>query len=372
MAAVFAVMVLGGASAAASEFNRPWKDKSRALVLDAYEFNEIDLTKVVTDQRVAGFIHKASDGMPEPYRCTGNTTERKMCRTRWRRYAVGKELYRTRRDLAKALGLKWGAYHLGRPGNPIQQAQHFLDYADPREDEIMVIDIEDNNSKKWMSLEDAETFARYIHRRTGRWPMLYTNGSTTKYIGLDRGKYPLLSRLPLWYARYRSSIDGFFPKGNWDTYTIWQFVAQINCGRRSCPYRVPGTNRDMDVNVVDMTVDELKEAWPFDELVPEKQSEAPILVAARPENPQLAALPPGLEVLMQAYGEHESLIDVGFGDEILAVRQRRSGKIGESDLAAVYETRGGEVQSGQNSGEPLTITVKPPEKRAPNAVNELY
>lgn len=256
----------------AGEFSKPWREKQNAIVIDGYEHNEFDLTEMVTDERVAAFIHKASDGMPAAYNCKGNAIERKLCRQTWRRYVIARELYHTRKQLAKALGMKWGAYHLGRPGNPIHQAQHFLDYAKPAADEAMVIDIEDNDPDKWMSLKDAERFAIYIEKRTGRWPMLYTNGSTAKHIAHYRDDYPVLSRLPLWYARYKPSIGGYFPKGNWDTYSIWQFATQINCNKRSCPYRVPGTNSDIDVNVVDMTVAELKNAWPFDSLVDAKPS----------------------------------------------------------------------------------------------------
>ena len=51
---------------------------------------------------------------------------------------MARELYRTRRTVAKALGLKWGAYHLARPGNPIDQANHFVDFADPPPDDRVI------------------------------------------------------------------------------------------------------------------------------------------------------------------------------------------------------------------------------------------
>ncbi|MEL6920272.1 MAG: GH25 family lysozyme [Pseudomonadota bacterium] len=264
----------------AGEFFYPWKDTSRALVLDGYEFNEFDLVEIAKNKRIVGFIHKGSDGFAAAYRCRGNESNRTLCREKWRRYSVGRELYHTRRALAKQLGLKWGAYHLGRPGNPIEQAQHFLQYTKPTDDEIVVIDIENNDPDKWMSLEDAERFARYIHDRLGRWPMLYTNGSTTKFIADNRQDYPILSRLPLWYARFKPDIRGYFPKGNWDTYGIWQFGSHINCSRRSCLYRVKGANDDIDVNVVDMTPDELRTAWPFGQLLPAPTEPEVLLVEA--------------------------------------------------------------------------------------------
>lgn len=266
-------------------FFEAWKSKERALIIDAYEFNEIDLVEMTADKRIAAFIHKGSDGLPERYRCKGNAAEIDLCRTKWRRYAVGKELYHTRRALAKSMGLKWGAYHLARPGNPVAQANHFIAYTNPTEDEVIVLDIEAIDADKWMSLEDAEIFANHIHKRLGRWPMLYTNGTTAQHIADNRMQYRILSRLPLWYARYKPDIKNHFPKGNWDSYDIWQFQAQINCNKRRCPYRVKGANNDIDVNVVDLSVEELREIWPMDTLLEMKPLERLPFPLARPDFP---------------------------------------------------------------------------------------
>jgi GH25 family lysozyme M1 (1,4-beta-N-acetylmuramidase) len=261
------VALSGATGAHASDFSEPWKRKDRALVIDAYEYNAIDWQKLVSDKRVAGFISKASDGIAPPYACSGGATQVRLCKALWKRHAVARELFHTRRTVAKTLGLKWGAYHLGRPGDPIEQANNFIDFADPAPDDLIALDIEENDPGKWMSLADAETFARHIHTRLGRWPVLYTNGSTALHIAENRDRYRLLSRLPLWYARYKPMIGLHFPKGNWQTYTLWQFSAGVNCDARSCPYRVPGTPLDIDVNVASMSADELRSAWPFGELV---------------------------------------------------------------------------------------------------------
>lgn len=265
-ACLFAVLL----PASASDFSEPWKRSDRALVIDAYEYNPIDWQKLSSDKRVVGFINKGSDGLSPPYKCSGNATEAKLCKALWKRHAVARELFQTRRTVAKALGLKWGAYHLARPGNPIDQANNFIDFADPAPDDLIALDIEENDPTKWMSLEDAETFARHIHTRLGRWPVLYTNGSTALYIAENRERYSVLSRLPLWYARYKPQIGLHFPKGYWPTYSLWQFSAGANCDARSCPYRVPGTPLDIDVNVASMSADELRLAWPFGELVEKK------------------------------------------------------------------------------------------------------
>ncbi|MBK5564902.1 MAG: glycoside hydrolase family 25 [Ensifer sp. SSB1] len=250
----------------------PWKTKSNAIIVDAYEMNSIDWETLLADKRISGFIAKASDGLPESFSCTGdhNGDTFNHCKTMWRKYAVSRELYQTRRMIARTHGLLWGAYHLARPGNPVDQANHFLDYADPRDDELMVLDLEGIDPEKYMSLEDAAIFAGHIKTRTGRYPILYTNHITAKYIAAHRAKYRLLSRLPLWYARYKPDIRQVFPMGNWDSYALWQFSSGINCGKRRCPYRVPGTLDDIDVNVAAMSPQALKAIWAQGALLAEK------------------------------------------------------------------------------------------------------
>ncbi len=262
-----ALLAALAAPVAASDFSEPWKRPDRALVVDAYEYNSIDWQKLATDKRIVGFINKASDGLPPAYFCSGNETEFRLCKALWKRHAVARELFQTRKVVAKALGLEWGAYHLARPGNPIGQANNFVDFAEPGPDDLMALDIEANDPEKWMSLADAEEFARHVHRRVGRFPLLYTNGVTATHIAANRRRYPLLSRLPLWYARYKPEIGVHFPTGNWQSYALWQFSAHINCNARRCPYRVPGTPNDIDVNVASMDADDLRAAWPFGGLV---------------------------------------------------------------------------------------------------------
>ncbi|WP_206455463.1 GH25 family lysozyme [Aurantimonas marina] len=264
-AIVVGTLLIGGSAQA--EWKAPWKSEDKALVIDAYEFNPINWQELTSDDRIAGFINKASDGLPPEWNCgKADGDDYKLCKNRWWKYSVTKELYMTRREMAKMKGLVWGAYHLGRPGNPREQADHFIDFAEPAEDDLIALDIEDN-SEEWMSLADAEIFADQIKIRTGRYPVLYTNGSTAKAISDSRAQYPLLSRLPLWYARYRDDITGKFPEETWPSYALWQFSSMHNCDSRSCPYRVKGAKTDIDVNVSTMDVAGLKAAWPFNDLI---------------------------------------------------------------------------------------------------------
>ncbi len=260
----------------------PWTRPGHAIVIDAYEMNIIDWDAMAKDRKIAGFISKASDGLSESFDCTGEHSGDTVdhCKTIWRKYAVSRELYQTRRLIARSRGLLWGAYHLARPGNPIDQANHFLDYAQPRSDELMVLDLEGIDAEKYMSLSDAAIFAGHIKARTGRYPMLYTNHATAKYIAAHRADHRLLSRLPLWYARYKPGIRDVFPMGNWEGYALWQFSSGSNCGKRRCPYRVPGTLNDIDVNVAPVDAAALKAIWSKGELLPEKPLELPLIIAS--------------------------------------------------------------------------------------------
>ncbi|ASY61936.1 hypothetical protein SJ05684_c04700 [Sinorhizobium sojae CCBAU 05684] len=279
--AVLMGLTFAAANARAAN-TEPWKESQNAIIIDAYELNGIDWEAMLKDKRIAGFIAKASDGLPESFSCTGDHGGDTVahCKTMWRKYAVSRELYQTRRMIARLHGLLWGAYHLARPGNPVDQANHFLDYADPREDELMVLDIEGIDPEQFMSLEDAAIFAGHIKARTGRYPILYTNHVTAKYIADNRFKHRLLSRLPLWYARYKPDIRKVFPMGNWEEYALWQFSSGHNCGKKRCPYRVPGTLNDIDVNVAAMSAAQLKTIWPHGDLLPEKPPALTVVASA--------------------------------------------------------------------------------------------
>lgn len=280
----------------------PWKKPEPALVIDAYELNIVDWQEMLKNKRIAGFVSKASDGMPESFSCTGDHKGDSFahCKTMWRKYAVSRELYQTRRMVARASGLLWGAYHLARPGNPIEQANHFLDYAEPAADELMVLDIEGIDPENFMSLADGEIFAQHIKTRTGRYPMLYTNHTTARHIAENRALYPILSRLPLWYARYKPGIRDVFPMGNWDSYALWQFSSGANCNKRRCPYRIGGTLPDIDVNVAPMDAARLKVEWAKGALLPEKP--LPSDPAPAQPVPAIPTLDPPVVTLVAANG----------------------------------------------------------------------
>jgi GH25 family lysozyme M1 (1,4-beta-N-acetylmuramidase) len=222
-------------------FNEPWKDERVAIVIDPFQGNEIVWDQLAREPRVAGIIHRATIGSRRDTK------------------------YAERKEEAKRRGFKWGSYHLGKPGDPIRQADFYLDTIRPADDEVMALDIESLNPATDMSLANARRFILRIKEKTGRYPMFYANHAVTKEVSDRFGRDDVFSKTYLWYARFKSRVTDF-PTKTWDSYTLWQFSSEINCTPahpERCLFRVPGTKTDMDVNVYRGTVEELKENWPF-------------------------------------------------------------------------------------------------------------
>jgi GH25 family lysozyme M1 (1,4-beta-N-acetylmuramidase) len=236
------VLLACSAFAQSPEFNEPWKNPNIALAIDPFEGNDIDWDQLATDRRVVAIIHRAT---------IGDRADRK---------------YAERRDEAKQRGYKWGAYHFARAGDPIKQADFFLNTVKPAADELMALDLESVDSTKHMSFDDARIFIKRIKEKTGRYPFVYANNEVLKAISDQYGADEVFSRTRLWYARFKKNVTDF-STGTWKTYTIWQFSSEQNCStanRSACLYTVPGTEYDMDVDVYNGTIEELRSKWPFD------------------------------------------------------------------------------------------------------------
>jgi len=218
-------------------FLSPWNSSSTSIVIDAYEGNSIDWNKMATDQKVVGVIHRSSIGL------------------------ITDKLYLSRKKIALERGYLWGAYHLGRPGDPITQAELFLKLVDGENDTLMILDLEDTSSGKFMSLSEAEIFMNYVYEKTGRIPIVYANHATTIALNKRFSNHSLFLQSKLWYARFKSEVTDF-PVGIWKEYFLWQFSSEINCSKTgTCLYNVPGTSSDMDVNVYYGNKRELASEW---------------------------------------------------------------------------------------------------------------
>lgn len=237
--------ILAGSFAAfaqSPEFNEPWKNPKIAIAIDPFEGNDIDWEELATDKRVVAIIHRAT---------IGDRRDRK---------------YAERKIEAKKRGYKWGAYHFGKPGDPIKQADFFLDTVQPSPNDLIALDLESDDATKHMSFDDARIFIKRIKEKTGRYPVIYANNEVTKAISERYAADDVFAKTHLWYARFKRSVTDF-PQGTWKTYSLWQFSSELNCtptNRPACLYTVPGTEYDMDVDVYNGTIEELRSRWPLD------------------------------------------------------------------------------------------------------------
>jgi GH25 family lysozyme M1 (1,4-beta-N-acetylmuramidase) len=231
-------VLLVATSAMAAEFDAPWSDPEIALVIDPYYANSIDWDELATEPRVVAIIHKATIGV------------RKL-----------DPAYVRRKEEAKTRGYLWGSYHWGEAGDPVSQADYYLDTVKPTPDELIALDLEDATSTRLMNVDGAIRFIERVKERTGRYPVLYTNHASAKLIAA-RYRDSVFARTPLWYARFKSKVTDF-PAGVWQSYALWQFSSEI-----LAQLPVPGTKPDMDINVYNGSVEQLKAAWPLTKSAP--------------------------------------------------------------------------------------------------------
>lgn len=207
------------------KFNKAWNRNDAVIIIDAYQGNSINWSKMATDRRVAAVIHRTTMGLRTD------------------------TLYKSRQVTAQSRGYLWGAYHLGTSDDPIAQAKAFLKVVGDTSNVLLILDLEDTSNSKMMNVAGAKKFMAYVYGATGKIPVVYANHSVTKILNSAVKSDPLFKKSRLWYARFRSNIPDF-PRGIWPTYFLWQFSSEINCSKtNTCLYNVPGTLYDMDVNV---------------------------------------------------------------------------------------------------------------------------
>jgi len=221
------------ANTMAAEFDRPWNDRNVPLIIDPYFDNPIDWQRLSSEPRVVAIIHKSTIGTA----------------------GVDPKYFERKRE-ARRRGYLWGSYHWGTAGDPVAQADFYIATVKPEADELIALDLEDASSTKLMNAREAVLFIERIREKTGRFPVLYTNHSSAELISRDF-KHSVFASTPLWYARFKGTVTNF-PAGVWRTYTLWQFSSELKP-----QLAIPGTRTDMDVNVYNGSIEELKRRWPL-------------------------------------------------------------------------------------------------------------
>jgi hypothetical protein len=225
----------------------PWKQSDVILILDPYAPNAYQASVIATDAKVKAIIHQASQGTATDASFLARALE------------------------ARQAHLRFGAYHLGLAGDPIKQADIFIDLVRKSGATFTALDIEDIGGRN-MSLKDAETFVTRVHDELNRYPALYVNNHVAETIMKTYDSRSVFAHMPLWIARFVKSLPPLPNNRVWSDYTLWQFASELNCPDdvrakhkdELCepyrPYVVPGVRYDMDVNILnggEVRLDEL-------------------------------------------------------------------------------------------------------------------
>jgi hypothetical protein len=162
--------------------------------------------------------------------------------------------FAARRRPVRERGIHYGGYHILRPGNPVHQADHFLDVAldVAHPDEVLLaLDHEDRR----VPLDDVKRFLRRVLDRTGRHAVLCSGFLIKEQLG--DGHDPFLARHRLWLSHF--SARPVCPP-NWGAPWIIQFTGD---DQGPLPHNVPGISipGGIDLNHYGGTAQELGEEW---------------------------------------------------------------------------------------------------------------
>jgi lysozyme len=165
-------------------------------VIDLSHHNgNVDLVQAKADG-ISGIIHKATQG----------TT-------------YTDPMYANNCIKATNAGLYWGAYHFGTGEDGVEQADYFLSIVNPRDQDLLILDFENNPTGPTMTLDQACAFVTRIQEKTGRWPGLYSGSLIKQLLGTQ--KNATLANCWFWLAQYGDTPT--IPS-NWPYWTMWQYT----------------------------------------------------------------------------------------------------------------------------------------------------
>jgi lysozyme len=201
------------------------------LVIDIYHGDPVQDFDKVKASGIVGVIHKATQGG-----------------------AVVDQAYASRRKLAFAAGLKWGAYHFfDFSASPQAQADHFLSVADADADTLVALDWE-NVGNREPSAALARAFLEEIETKLGRKAVIYSGNVAKEQLS---GSDAYFGSHRLWLCQYSSS---FKVQASWTAPWLWQ-----NNGDSygPGPHSIPGIAGLCDNNTIvpPMTVEQLLAEW---------------------------------------------------------------------------------------------------------------
>ncbi|MEG0239516.1 MAG: GH25 family lysozyme [Anaerorhabdus sp.] len=140
----------------------------------------------------------------------------------WYTNPDGDKQYQT----AKAKGRLLGSYHYAEGGDPVAEANFFVDSIQGYIKEATLwLDWEQGENKAWGNTNWCRAFVNHVYARTGVWCGIYVQASALNQVA------NLASDCPLWIAGYPTNDPGWtvptfmYSTAPWPVYTIWQFTS---------------------------------------------------------------------------------------------------------------------------------------------------
>jgi GH25 family lysozyme M1 (1,4-beta-N-acetylmuramidase) len=203
---------------------------NKPIVIDIYHGDNVIDFAAVRAAGIVGVIHKASQGA-----------------------GIVDTSYATRRKLALAAGLRWGAYHFMSLEDGAAQAGHFLSVADADADTLVALDWENVGAAE-PSAHLARAFLEVIQDKLNRRAKIYSGNVAKEQVS---GKDAFFGAHDLWLCQYGAAWK---VQASWSRPWLWQNNGD-NYGPG--PHRIPGIGGLCDNNcLIDpMTADDLAQGW---------------------------------------------------------------------------------------------------------------
>ena len=170
---------------------------------------------IIRDPHAQGVIVKATQG-------TGYVNPR--CNHQW--------------DLAGSLGKKRGLYHYAGGGNPVAEAQFFINNIKNYVGQaVLALDWEENQNAAWGNTGWARQFVDEVHRITGIYPIIYVQASSIWQVA------SCADVCGLWVAAY--------PSMNWHSWNVPNMNVSSGAFKFITGWQFAGDDEDRSIFYLD-------------------------------------------------------------------------------------------------------------------------
>ena len=182
--------------------------KFNPVIVDLSHFDAVQDWNAVKKFGILGVINKAKEGL-----------------------GMIDKTFSIRRKPATDHGLLYGAYHFMRPGDPVAQADHFLEVVNSVDNPNALLLALDHEDRK-VPLANAKQFLAQVQEKAGRRAVLYSGFLIKQQLGNNNDAF--LAQHRLWLSHFSS--NPVCPR-NWEKPWIIQFTGD---GVGPGPHQVPG------------------------------------------------------------------------------------------------------------------------------------